>query len=445
MTTPYRVQWYEGMLLEPHHFQQADLYQAHVLQRHKEIYCPYFEGVLALSYNEVQLSSGILSIDALQAILPDGTLVEYEAEADTLLQLDLNAAKKVDFKKPQRIYLCLVKQRSGAANLYDDYPRYSSIEKKAVVDENSGQFPIAIPYLKPKLHLVVGGDVPKRYSAIPLLEVRQENEKFSTTSYVPPMPQVHKSSALNLEVSKVAKKIRQKLDYLASRQARGGLTGEKLTSTVNEFLNRLNPVLPKLEILLISGVAHPFQLYQELASIAGHMATLSADRMCPAPVPYDHYNLGRCYKKVLDFIIESLSNVREYSFALPFNYEKELYSLEVNSAWQFEKQWVLSFECSTEVNKSKLKDWIESAIITTDTKLEVARETRVLGEKREILQSFDALMLPEKERVLYVLIPAEEEACKKLIVYNTPQHKANAPHTVWLQAAVESKEETNDQ
>ena len=71
------IQWHEGMLLSPQHFQQeaarVDSLMSSQLLRSQ----PRAWGIASLSVSEAALASQQFEVEQLEAILPDGTLVSW--------------------------------------------------------------------------------------------------------------------------------------------------------------------------------------------------------------------------------------------------------------------------------------------------------------------------------------------------------------------------------
>jgi type VI secretion system protein ImpJ len=85
-----RIAWHEGMLLVPQHLQQLcarmdSLVAAQVLAAR-----PVAWGLGRLVLDEHLLPAGRLRVLALDAILPDGTLVSYEAQRTGAAALELD-------------------------------------------------------------------------------------------------------------------------------------------------------------------------------------------------------------------------------------------------------------------------------------------------------------------------------------------------------------------
>ena len=76
-TIPAMVCWYEGMAMLPQHFQLQALRNETLCAALTGCANPWFWGVNRLQIDEAALCAGTLRILRLEAIMPDGTPVNY--------------------------------------------------------------------------------------------------------------------------------------------------------------------------------------------------------------------------------------------------------------------------------------------------------------------------------------------------------------------------------
>jgi type VI secretion system protein ImpJ len=79
---PDAVQWHEGMLLSPQHFQQADLHNQALQGYMTLVAAPYGWGVRRLRINEAALMAGRFAVTDLEAVMPDGLLVQHADDTE---------------------------------------------------------------------------------------------------------------------------------------------------------------------------------------------------------------------------------------------------------------------------------------------------------------------------------------------------------------------------
>src|SRR5271170_5197421 len=98
---PDLIEWHEGMLLTPQHFQQlAARYEllTHFMFAQTS---PFGWGVIDMKIDEAALGGGILRILNVEAILPDGLLALGGSDRGVKLEFDLQKAEE----DTARIYL----------------------------------------------------------------------------------------------------------------------------------------------------------------------------------------------------------------------------------------------------------------------------------------------------------------------------------------------------
>src|SRR6185503_10016287 len=76
---PPPIQWHEGMLLAPQHFQQLSLRHELLVHYHAAQVSPFHWGVRYLEIDPVPLTDGILRVLDLEAVMPDGLAVSHAA------------------------------------------------------------------------------------------------------------------------------------------------------------------------------------------------------------------------------------------------------------------------------------------------------------------------------------------------------------------------------
>ena len=180
LSNVYKVQWHEGMLLSPQHFQYSEqrLEQLLYASALSSAYTGW--GVLELNFDKNLLAQGIVEISQLLAILPDGTTVLHGPENTTAdqepLSLRYNLAD-LALKSATDITLCLCLHQTS-----DSKKRYDSVEYSNIVDQNSADNIINLPILRPKIFLNPEV-VPNECSGFPLLKLTFDGKQFSEKTF----------------------------------------------------------------------------------------------------------------------------------------------------------------------------------------------------------------------------------------------------------------------
>ncbi|MFT4113335.1 type VI secretion system baseplate subunit TssK [Silvibacterium sp.] len=311
---PELIEWHEGMLLTPQHFQQMAERGERLPYFLSVQTAPYAWGVIQLKIDEAALGGGMLRILNVEAVMPDGLLVAGGSDYGMSLELDLQKLEE----NPARIFLTV--PREAAVYQRGEYSRYEAILDRADVaeDEVSSASPAVIPRIRPRLRLSATRADLGGLTAMPILEFSADGTVLTRTDYVAPLLRVRAGSPVAALCGRVRKALREMATNLAGRLRPGSTNSDSLT--VHQ-LQWLVAALPPFESLLESDLAHPYAFYLALTSIAGSVAFLSHARVPPIFPAYDHDDLLRSFQEVAQFIRLALSeglveNWNGRSFAL---------------------------------------------------------------------------------------------------------------------------------
>ena len=104
---PQAIQWHEGMLLAPQHFQQSNLRSEELLSYHMASTAPFYWGIRRLKIDPVLLVGGVLRVLDLEAVMPDGLIVVHEHEQDGPLEIDISGCVEEIRLAPLTIHLAV--------------------------------------------------------------------------------------------------------------------------------------------------------------------------------------------------------------------------------------------------------------------------------------------------------------------------------------------------
>jgi type VI secretion system protein ImpJ len=297
---PHLIEWHEGMLLTPQHFQQFAGRSELLTQFMFASGVPFRWGVIDLKIDQAALSGGILRILNIEAVMPDGLLALGGSERGVDLEFDLQKAEG----SPARIYLTVPRETA----LYErtDYSRYEGFVAKDEVaaDEVSGAEQTPIPRIRARLRLTSGESGLSGMTALPLIEFAIEGTVCKQTDYIAPVLCIKPGSALTNLCAPVRKTVREKATELASKLPPDARNSDFAGM---QQLQWLVSALPQVEVLLESDQAHPHALYLAFCSMAGSVAFLSNARVPPIFHPYNHDDLRGSFEEVLAFIQLALS------------------------------------------------------------------------------------------------------------------------------------------
>ncbi|HEV3470589.1 MAG TPA: type VI secretion system baseplate subunit TssK [Pyrinomonadaceae bacterium] len=417
---PETIQWHEGLLLTPQHFQQMSLRQETLLQYVSASVAPFCWGVRHFKIDQASLVGGSLRLLELEAVMPDCLVVSLGARRGEELQVDLTPYADEMRERPVAVHLA-VAARDTDAITRGDLARYDSVEGDPVPDESTGEGHLRIPRLRPRLTLLVTDEPPKKYVSLPLVKVAYKDESFALTDFIPPALSVPRQSPLGVMCSAAARRLREKAASLAE-QLRGPAAGASAGFDLETegLIRSLVTPLPALEAVLGTGVSHPFLVYLALCSVVGHVSVMGRGLIPPPLVPYDHNDLRATFEQALSFISRKVDEGITSSYKVyPFRYEGGVFSLHFEGGWAG-RRLALGLRGQAGVGEQELVAWGRECVIGSRGRMQRMRETRVLGARRELIER-DDLFVPPRGVVLFSLKPDPEfvEPDEVLQIFNT--------------------------
>jgi type VI secretion system protein ImpJ len=420
---PESIQWHEGLLLTPQHFQQLALRHEALLQYVAASIAPFNWGVRYLKIDPASLAAGTLRVLELEAVMPDSLVVSFGMRRGEELQVDLAQYAEQLKERPLTVHLAVAARESDVLTR-GDIARYDSVEGEPVPDENTGEGTLRIPRLRPRLRLLVADTPPKKFVGLPVARVYCRDETFTLTDFIPPALAVERQSPLGVICSWTARRLREKAMYLADQLrlpasgARAGIDHE-----TESIIRSLVASLPLLEAVLGTGASHPYIVYLALCSVAGQVSVMGRSLVPPAFAPYDHNDLRATFEPVLAYISRKVDEGVTASFtAHPFRYEEGVYSLMFGHAWAG-KRLVIGVRGGAAMSEPEVVRWGRESVIGSRSRMRAMRESRVLGARRELIER-DEDLVPPRGVVLFSLRADPEfvEPDEELQIFNAGEH-----------------------
>ena len=416
---PESIAWYEGMLLWPQHFQQWTRRQEALLHFHALAIAPYHWGVRELHFDRVMLVRGMLRVIELEAILPDGLVVSHLArQGGADLELDLKPYADELKQRSLTIHLAGARASTFSHAFNGTVERYESYEGPAVTDETTGERSPGIRRLRPRLHLIVGDEVPEKYISLPLAKIRYHNEGFTLTDYVPPSLFVErKTSLLGQICDDLSTLLREKAAFLAEQVNSPAAMPEAQKMLKRHQIHSMVGALGQFEAVLHTDTSHPYSLYLALCNLAGHVAAIGQALVPPIFDPYDHNDLLDPFNQARAFIERVIQEgIQQTHEVFVFAWKEEVFLLRFREEW-FERKLVLGARTRSGMVGKDTVAWVRDSIICTASHFEDARKRRVLGAEHRHVDVSDGLV-PGRDMVLFELEadPAFITADEDLIV-----------------------------
>lgn len=406
---PDAIQWHEGMLLTPQHFQQLAARSEELVYYHALSAAPFHWGIRHLKIDPVTLVGGVFRILELEAILPDGLIVTHMPGDPEPLEIDLNDHMEALAGKAATINLATPIRRLGGRLSSGELPRFVSVEGPVTADEATGEGETRIPRLRPRLSLVIDEKLPQKFTGFPVAKVEMRDEAFTVTSFTPPQLTVSRTSSLGEICQGIARRLREKSTYLAERNNVPAAQTDYTNLQHNQLMiHGIVAALPALEAMLKTERCHPFPLYLHLCTVAGHMAAVGGASAPPVLATYDHDDPGQAFEAVSAFIMQMLDRVSELYTAIPFNDGDKGFTLDMQSDW-LKRPLTIGVRARPGETETDVIDWMGGALIGSASAIPGMQDRRVLGSARLRLDRDEALDLTPTRGVVLFQVESDPE------------------------------------
>lgn len=339
-----RVVWYEGMTLDPHHFQQMERYQQTQLNGRMRALTPFDWGVVRLTIDRERLANGELAVTRCSAVLPDGFVVEVPDADDPPPPRNLQDA----FPATQErlgVYLALPAVRTDGSNILlqgAERRRETRYQARTIAlnDDTTGVDERSVEVAQANLQIRFEGEPIEAYTTLKIASVMRDvsGAYVLDDRFIPPCLSVGGSDRLQtlqrrlieLLVAKTASLTERQRTTLAQRElSPGDIAALGLLSTING-------ALPRLQHHYQQTGTHPEALYLTIASFAGQLAAYLPDApLQPRNVPaYDHSQPAACFNRLDSAIRDMLGEAKPQAnyIQLPLQQQREnLFTTDVDA------------------------------------------------------------------------------------------------------------------
>jgi type VI secretion system protein ImpJ len=431
---PDPVQWAEGMLLSPQHLQQDHIYWRAQLRQAMAGLNPHFAGVvrLALQRPSQLAATGVLCIDTLDCVLPDGTPIRHPGAAPAAQPLALDVGSLMGAADGSlRVYLVLRRSQANVSMGLAQERRYGTAYATEDADENTGSD--GLPVFRQPLHYVLaayprGTLPPANLCACPLLEiVRDARGALAVGEYHPPMLRLDASDFLGANglrhlLADMTDLVWRKTEELGGHSGPGpdgGLRrqgGGELASAARV----LATALPLLTATAQDPALHPAELYRTVSMLVGQVCNLGAWALPPRMPAYSHHDCIGQFREAVDFIVGKLDGLHSNYERYPFSPFKEGFSRRLLEDMDGDVVVELVLRPGQDIDAAAA--WLFAADIASADMLPIVQQQRQRGGKAEPLGAAEARKrgLPA-DAALFLL--------KNARIHSTgaPAFRANAP------------------
>jgi len=414
------VQWHEGMLISPQHFQQANNYMQMIIGQSCATCSPFYYGLFDLRIDSASLSSGLIRVMKARGLFQDGLFFDFDITKDEPLELNLSEYFSTNHAAV-KIYLAVPSRRCGENTMKGEMARYYSSEMLNISDENTGNNPINIPILKPKLKLLTESQVDGRYQSFPIIEIEKSLEGgIVMTPFAAPFLSLIEHAKVLYMCRDIVQAIREKIAYFSDREENFDQNQSEESLTNLRLL--IMSVLPLESILKVKGL-HPFEIFKCCMQTVAGIIAVNPNRMIPRLPIYDHNNINESFHQLYTYALDILNNLKQKYSIIRFIRNSNSFSLNMKSEWLKSPEIVIGIQKPFSLSSDDMLTWINGLQIASESMLIAIKDKRVLGAERRIVERGQYITQPAGMTAIAVKTQsAYIQANEKLFLSSTVSH-----------------------
>lgn len=322
-----KLLWGEGLFLRPQHFQRQDAYHEGRLADAMATMHPYFWGCRRVTVDADALASGVLRLEQLQVVLPDGDM--FNAPREDLLPAPMSLQQIEPDVAELVVHLAVAPLRTHGSNVNDqaDVPdlgvRYQSVSEEAE-DWYTNAAEGELVSMQKTCRLLTDREPMDHLVTVPLCRLRRNSTSgFEVDSrFVAPSLSIEASPPLRAMVRRLQDALQAKVNALYGfhRQPSQHVI-EFRSGDVASFwlLHTASSAFANLSHLHHHAGLHPERLFQSLLQLAGALMTFSKTfTLADLPI-YRHDKPDAGFARLEEMImglLETVISTRYFSIAL---------------------------------------------------------------------------------------------------------------------------------
>lgn len=304
MTAVSKPLWSEGMLVRPQHFQQYDRWIEHIVEGRTAGLTAFGWGFRQLALASELLPLGSFGIQAVSAVMPDGTVVE----TGTGLSIESRTVPPEARNALVKLAVGLRPLGSGEVGL-----RYHPAEQMARDVSAPERQPVGLTVGRLAVRLVFEGEPEDGLVTLPLARIMEVDASGAVrldAEYIPPCIDAHVSPRLMSIVGEIRALLHSRANTLAG-QAAADVTatdGARLVDLI--ALSVVNGQEAVFDHFAATPGLHPEDIYRAALVLAGQLSTFTEGRRPIGELPpYRHHDLDAAFRSVLDRLRQLLAVV----------------------------------------------------------------------------------------------------------------------------------------
>ncbi|HKB08641.1 MAG TPA: type VI secretion system baseplate subunit TssK [Candidatus Polarisedimenticolia bacterium] len=299
------VRWKEGMFLRPHHLQQHDVYVESRESGRPQGLDPYAWGIQKIELDEDALSNYVVSVKRLRAVLADGTLLDVPRNSRLPNRPFKEFLSRSDRPLNVSIGVRVLEERRAQTAPEGDGKsdtRFIVMNEPVYDMDNLGE-PVPVEFLEYNLRLFLGDETVEGFETLPISRLVSTGDASRPVSMAPDFAPPVLVLAASQTLHRVSRAVLERLALVVRELGQEALGSDNPDHLV--LFQALSGSLPVLRDMVHTGMAHPHQVYCEMARLAGTLFyRAGADRSLDEIPPYRHDDVVPVFEKLRQLITD---------------------------------------------------------------------------------------------------------------------------------------------
>ncbi|MFH1197525.1 MAG: type VI secretion system baseplate subunit TssK [bacterium] len=309
-----KVVWYEGMKLDPHHFQQNDKYFHYLINSRMNAITQNDWGFKELQIDVSSLAKGNFGLVKCSGIMPDGLVFNMPVN-DPLPKVRSFEGLFPATEEKLEVFLAIPTERITGNNcqLTDEAPHNPTrftIQNIDVLDDNSGVNLRNVGMVRSNFFIRFGDESMEDFTSIKICEINRVSSGTYALNkdFIPTSVSISASEVLQNYINEILGALVSK-----GRELQYQLVSPKKEITITDIeilmlYQTVNTYIPNLNQFHNCKNLHPESVYTFLLSLGGQLTTFSYGSQIQAQdfLPYDHKNITTIFKQIYDQLMTLL-------------------------------------------------------------------------------------------------------------------------------------------
>ncbi len=308
-----KVIWFEGMFLQPQHFQQHDRYIENLVHAKQLAVDHNVWGFSELTLDLSMINLGKIGITSAKGLFSDGTPFDIPRMTMAPRMIEIPAGLN-----DSTLYLAIPAKQEGVAEIGEpdcnQLYRYKVLDREVADHTANSEAATQVQVGSLECRILSDHDDRQGYVCLPITRVIESRANHKVTfdeGFLTSYLNVHAAPALKNLMREIHGLLSHRADMLAGRltDTQQAGTAEIVDFMLLQLVNRYEPVF---HYLMNKMTLHPEKLFYILIQLMSEMATFTNNRRRPIEPPvYHHDDLFNTFQPVIKELRYALTMVLE--------------------------------------------------------------------------------------------------------------------------------------